>query len=187
MFVTSYIGTNNRYSIITHLIESEFCDSLSVIPFTAAFCCSNHQLITHSFSHTAQIIRIIYGRYAYILVTGFNPIFVHHRGIYTSTCVCARALTQSSIGSFGTVTRLRALWPESRRSAPGKDKRFFFLARHPDRLWSPQSLLLKGYCGSFQGGIAAGREVSNLPRSRNEDWEYMEKFLRSTISRLGVA
>jgi len=45
-------------------------------------------------------------------------------------------------------------------SNPGRGKRFFSSPKHPDKLWSPSSLILIGYQVIYRGGSKAAGECS---------------------------
>ena len=48
---------------------------------------------------------------------------------------------------------------------PGMGTWFFPSPKHPDRLWTPPTILFSGYCGSSMGLEQPGHEINRLPPS----------------------
>ena len=69
----------------------------------------------------------------------------------------------------------------ARGSSPDRDKRFFFLPEHPDRLWGAPSPPFHGYRSSFPRGITRrGRGVYHSLLSSAEaknEWSYTSFLL----------
>jgi hypothetical protein len=53
-------------------------------------------------------------------------------------------------------------WLDGQGSILGKDKKFFFTLKRPDRFWGPPSFLSNFYWGSFAGVEQPGRKADHL-------------------------
>jgi hypothetical protein len=73
--------------------------------------------------------------------------------------------SRSRVSVIGVAIRQRARRQGSGRSMPDNSKVFFFIPRHPDRLWGPTRFLLNEYTGLISGVKRPGREGDRSPPS----------------------
>jgi len=83
--------------------------------------------------------------------------------------------TDENTYQIGVAIRQRAGRQGSSRSMPDDSKVFFFIPKHPDRLWGPPRFLLNEYPGLISGVKRPACEGDRLPPSSGKgknEWSY---------------